>query len=135
MKKVLLRAISVMVIIYPFTSIAQDFWQQTSGPDGGMVTGFSINSNRQLFAGTWGQGVFRSMDDGVSWTHIISGLTNKHIRTFAINTNGHIFAGTQGGVFRSMDNGDSWTQAHAGITVNVVYSLAINSSGHLFAGT
>ncbi len=56
------------------------------------------------------------------------------VNSLAINSTGHIFAGTSdSGVYRSTDNGDNWTPT--GLTNGVVWSLAINSSGHIFAGT
>ncbi|MCI0692225.1 T9SS type A sorting domain-containing protein, partial [candidate division KSB1 bacterium] len=57
------------------------------------------------------------------------------VRSIAINSSGHIFAGTNGGVFRSTDNGGSWAPVNVGLTNLQVRSLAINSSRHIFAGT
>ena len=58
------------------------------------------------------------------------------IHSLAINSDGHIFAGTNAnGVFRSTDNGDNWVPANIGLMNDAVLSLAINnSSGHIFAG-
>ena len=55
------------------------------------------------------------------------------VYSLAINSSGHIFAGTNPGVYRSTDNGGNWT--YTGLTNTGVWSLAINSSGHIFAGT
>lgn len=58
------------------------------------------------------------------------------VGTLAINTSGHIFAGTiGGGVFRSTNNGNSWVSVNTGLTSTDVRSLVINSSGAVFAGT
>jgi len=63
-------------------------------------------------------------------------LTNYNIWSLAINSSGHIFAGTGVGVFRATDNGDSWMPADTGLPNTRVRALAINnSSGHFFAGT
>ena len=52
------------------------------------------------------------------------------------NSNGHFFAGTDGGgIFRSTDSGSNWTPINTGLTNTQVLSLAINSSGDIFAGT
>ncbi|MDZ7292991.1 MAG: T9SS type A sorting domain-containing protein [candidate division KSB1 bacterium] len=70
------------------------------------------------------------------WEPSSGPLASSDIRAFAINSNGHVFAGTNGGgVFRSMNNGDNWTPFNAGLANLEIISLAINSSGHIFAGT
>jgi hypothetical protein len=44
-----------------------------------------------------------SMNNGTTWTPVNSGLTNLAVRSLAINSDGYIFAGTEGsGVFRSV---------------------------------
>jgi len=67
-----------------------------------------------------------------------NGPDGGSILAFAINSNGHIFAGTDGaGMFRSTNNGESWDEINFGLTSTKihVYSLVINSNGHIFAGT
>ena len=99
------------------------------------VFALAINSSGHIFAGTSGGGVFRSTNNGDSWTAVNTGLTNTAVFALAINASGHIFAGTNGGVFRSTNNADSWTAINTGLTNTGVAALAINSSGHIFAGT
>ena len=66
------------------------------------------------------------------WTQT-NGPYGANVYSLAVNSNGHIFAGSfLGGVFRSTDNGGNWT--HVGLTTTTVRALAINSSGHIFAG-
>jgi hypothetical protein len=63
-------------------------------------------------------------------------LTNLFVRSLAINSSGHIFAGTGGGgVFRSTDNGGSWAPVNVGLTNLDVRSLASDSSRYIFAAT
>lgn len=106
-------------------------------PDNTGLTDFDVstlvsNSNGDTFAGTT-SGVFRSTNNGDSWTHI---LTTSNVSALAINASGQIFAGTQGGgVFRSTDNGGTWTQINSGLTNLNVNLLAVNAGGRLFAGT
>jgi len=117
---------------------AQNFWQQTKGIDSGTgaVRAFAINSSGHIFAGTYGDGVFRSTDNGDSWRPVNTGLTSTIVLALAINSSGHIFAGTYGGgVFRSINNGDSWRPVNTGLTSTIVLALAINTSGDIFAGT
>lgn len=56
------------------------------------------------------------------------------IYSLAINSDGHIFAGTfGGGVYKSEDNGDSWVQV--GASNQVVHCLCITRTGKIYAGT
>jgi ligand-binding sensor domain-containing protein len=114
---------------------AQNFWQQTNGPYGGEIRALTINSRGDIFAGTFAGGVFRSNDNGGSWTAVNFGLTSRFVYALAINPSGHIFAGTDDGVFRSTDTGDSWVAVKTGLTNATVSALAINANGHVFAGT
>ena len=112
---------------------SHDFWQQTNGPYH-IIYSLAINSSGHIFAGTDGYGVFRSTDNGVSWTQ----TSNYEVHCLAINSSEHIFVGTTVGVFRSIDNGDNWTQINTGLKYNGlihIWSLAINSSGYIFAAT
>jgi photosystem II stability/assembly factor-like uncharacterized protein len=124
-------------------SVAQDCWQQVGKPGTGSIYSLAINKDGHIFAGTGGSGIFRSPDDGKSWTAVNNGLLLNLtvITALAINSSGHILAGitTSGymgsGVFRSLDNGDSWTLVTTGLPDLGVFSLAINVLGHVFAGT
>ncbi|HSL89358.1 MAG TPA: hypothetical protein VK870_08655, partial [Ignavibacteriaceae bacterium] len=136
---------SLIIVLCNIENISsQSFWQLT-GP---LSTTLGIkplvtNSDGHIFAGTGGgttgiegNGVYRSTDNGNSWTQ--SGLINLFIFDLAINSSGHIFAGTMNqGVWRSTNNGDSWTQINDGFNSldNTVNSLAINSFGHIYAGS
>ena len=75
------------------------FWQQT-GLTNTIVFALAINSSGDIFAGTRGDGVFRSTNNGDSWSAINTGVTNTVVFALAINSSGDIFAGTGGGVFR-----------------------------------
>ena len=52
--------------------------------------------NGDLFAGTFGHGVLRSTDNGITWTEFNIGLANLNVQTLAISGT-NIFAGTFGG--------------------------------------
>jgi len=91
------------------------------------------SSGSNLFAGTWGSGVFRSTDDGTSWTPVNTGLTNLNVHALVVS-GGNIFAGTLGGgVYRSTNNGASWTATNTGLSYEKIYSLAVMGQ-NLFAG-
>src|SRR5215467_11524737 len=62
-----------------------------------------------VYAGSFGLGLFRSEDRGISWTKSGQGVTDPFILTLTTGKDGVIYAGTfRGGVFRSRDQGKSW---------------------------
>jgi hypothetical protein len=72
------------------------------------------------FAGTNGQGVYRSTDGGQTW--ISSGLANLTVTSLAIDqvTPTTMYAGTAGqGVFKSTDGGVTWKQnSYTGLSLS-----------------
>jgi hypothetical protein len=129
-----------LILLSVLTAYSQDFWERTNSP-GSATERLAINASGHLFAGVSGMGMFRSENDGDSWTEVNQDLTIPNITGIAIDMNtGHIFVsgfdltGTENGVFRSTNNGESWA-AVAALTNARVWSLAINGSGHIFAGT
>ena len=64
-------------------------------------------SGTNLFAGTYGDGVFLSTNNGASWTAVNNGLTDLYVWALAVSGT-NLFAGTYGsGVFLSTNNGTS----------------------------
>lgn len=118
-------------------AVAQDFWQRTNGPNAADIRALAINARGDIFAASYGGGIFRSTDNGASWTAVNNGLTNMDVQALAINSiSGHIFAGTGGGgIFGSIDNGASWTAKNSGLLNLNIRALAINSLEYIFAGT
>ncbi len=118
------------------------------GPDGGDIRGIVISSNygtdQTLFVGTYGGGVFKSTDGGLTWTAVNTGLSNLNVFSLAISPNYSsdqtLFVGTLGGgVFKSTDRGITWTAVNTGLGNLVVNSIGISpnyvSDQTLFAGT
>ena len=70
-----------------------------------------------LFAGTNGNGVYRSSDNGDTWKQINTGLTDNFVDALAFHDQ-VIFAGSSGagGVDASMNNGDQWVLSSTGLT-------------------
>lgn len=112
-----------------------DFWQRTNAAFGFGISTLAINANGHFFAGTYGGGIFRSVDKGNNWTPINTGLTFPHIICLAINAAGDLFAGAVDGIFRSTNNGDSWIPIKAGLDNLSVNTIVIDSSGYILVGT
>ena len=98
--------------------------------DKSMVSSFAVLGTN-LFAGTGGgsPGVYRSTDNGVSWTVVDSIV---HASCFAVSGS-ILFAASGPRVFVSADTGRSWIEADSGLT-NGVRSLVVSKT-YLFAGT
>jgi len=113
-------------------------WEQTSGPGGGTVKSFAV-SGTNIFAGTgWGGGVFKSTNNGTSWTAVNNGLPlSPFVLSLAVSGT-NIFAGTPyypiGGVYKSTNNGTNWTDVNDGLPNLDIRSLAVSGT-NIFAGT
>ena len=86
-----------------------------------------------IFITAGASGLYRSTDNGDSWTqvlnqNIVSGYFSPPL---VYNSNGHLFIGASNGVYRSTDNGATWQQTSlSNVGVN---NLGINDSGYVFA--
>ena len=113
-------------------------------------TGFIPNvwslatSGINLFAGTDGHGVFRSINNGASWDSVNVGMTNTTVFALTVSPQKrggtYLFAGTFAhGIFLSADSGMSWTTIDSGLTNSSVncFAVAANEIGdtNIFAGT
>jgi len=125
---------SILVLFFlslMHAGVAHAQWVQTNGPYGGMIISFAV-SGTNLFAGTWGGGVFLSTNNGTNWTSVNDGLTNTNVSAIAVSGT-NLFAGTGGGVFLSTNNGTSWTEVNNGLTSTSIQALAVSGT-NLFAG-
>ena len=95
-----------------------------------------------LIAGTL-HGMFRSANNGLSWTPITNGINNNK-EVYSLASNGmNIFAGTisntssyivSNGIYKSTDNGLTWVTTNTGLTNLNVYDILTNGS-NIFAAT
>ena len=123
-----------LVVLFTHMSSAQ--WVQTNGPWGGDVLALAV-SGSNIFAALVPGGVYRSTNNGTSWTAVDSGLpANIYVTSLAVSSS-NIFAGTLGGgVFLSTNSGTSWTAVDSGLPAYTnVYSLAVTGDSNIFAGT
>ena len=132
-------SITALIILTISSNIySQDIWERTISLDNLIIYSLAINSNGDIFAGTDANGLFRSTDNGNSWTNL--GFTNTWIQRngIAISPSQEILIATDnknatGGVYRSSNNGNNWDTL--GLTDNAEIAIALNSSGHIFVGT
>jgi hypothetical protein len=93
MEKKIFLFVNLFILCFSFVTnycIAQ--WMQSNGPYGGNITSFAINGSN-IIAGTNGNGVFLSTNNGTSWNPVNNGLISKDIQSLAVSGN-NVFAGT-----------------------------------------
>ena len=73
----------------------------TTGFSGGRAQTVCIDNSSTdanlMYVGTYYNGVFRGMDNGMTWESYNDGLEELNINTLEVNPNNYIFAGTNGG--------------------------------------
>ncbi|NLS76528.1 MAG: DUF11 domain-containing protein [Chloroflexi bacterium] len=112
-------------------------WAKLSLPAAQFYALASDPNDRQcLLAGSWENGVYRSMDGGGAWQALNDGLANRQVRALVIDAEGTAYAGTYGGgVYRLSEGGATWTALNGGLGSPYIYSLAVDVVGNVYAGT
>lgn len=104
------------------------------GPSGGTVVPvlFDPNNPQVVYAGSFGSGVYKSLDGGYSWQPSSQGLANLYINSLAIDPqqSSTLLAGTyKNQVYKTEDGGMTWFWSGTGMQDGaIVYSIAIDQS-------
>jgi ligand-binding sensor domain-containing protein len=99
--------------------------------------GTNVSSNaiasigNYVFAGTTGDGVYVSINDGGNWT--AAGPKGVFIFQFA-RSGQSLYVASYSGVFVTSDNATTWSSLNAGLPTNYINAIAINGST-IFVGT
>lgn len=128
-------SLSFVLILFSQTAYPQDFWEQTNGPYQVEITSLAVNSLDYVFSGVFGLGIFRTTNNGITWTDASQGLGDFYILSMGANLNGHIFAATSYGLYRSTNNGDNWVEIVQGGEQPTVVTILIKDNGYIFVGT
>lgn len=105
---------------------------RTALPD--YLIGTLYVNGSEIFAGSYGSGVFHSSDTGRTWSRLDSGLANNSIAALAV-VGRSWYAGTYtDGVFVSSDTGAAWSPTAGSPQWNSV-SAIITDEGELIVGT
>lgn len=111
-------------------------WVQTNGPYGGSLRTLVVDSPFVYTGGDYA-GVYKSSDNGLTWTRINSGLTSLRVMSL-VKVSGNLIAGTDvGGFFLSTDDGVSWSSVNNGFSQpnNTVALSLVAVSDTIFAAT
>lgn len=93
-------------------------WQSNvSGFKGTYPKWLLTYANTDVYAGTWWNGVFRSTDNGQSWTNISKGTVTEGTLVYSIAVSDNlIFIGAENkGAFETVNNGAKWGNINTGI--------------------
>lgn len=106
----------------------------------GPLTGPDPVTDRTLYAGIYGKGVYKSQDAGFSWTAKNLGLADPDVLSLVIDPtdNRIIYAGTEGGgVFKTSDAAETWAPSNTGLPASVIHAITIdpNTPANLYVGT
>jgi photosystem II stability/assembly factor-like uncharacterized protein len=95
-----------------------------NGPSGDVTA--IVEWNGALYAGTYGSGIFRSADDGLTWQPVPSSnlITSLHA------TPGALYAGTTSGLQRTI-NGTTWTSLTNGLSGTLQIEAIVSRPGLL----
>ncbi len=109
----------------------------TGGPFGlDIIESIAVGPTGTLFVGTYGGGLFKSVDEGQHWEPSNIGLKEKFISSIMTLDAGKVFAGTvRAGLFQSQDDGFLWTSSNLGLEDVEVHTLLLRDSGEILAGT
>ena len=116
-----------------FTESSGSVTFSSFGPDGGTIVSIEIDpaNPKVIYAGTWGNGVYRSPDRGLTWIHKSNGMVSGFLFDIAVDpaNSSHILASTyKEGAMISFDSGDLWTQTSGFPEETVVYAFAYDPS-------
>jgi len=109
-----------------------------TGLTDGRIRSITKNSTGELFAGGF-NGVHRSSDNGISWTHLPNGMSSEIVYDMLFFQNGpneNVIAVTwEGSIYKSTNNGDMWQLSANGVPQRRILKILINQSNNLFIGT
>ncbi|KAF0140012.1 MAG: hypothetical protein FD122_2773 [Stygiobacter sp.] len=117
---------------------AQSVWQETNITKE-YIWSFATAPNGYIYAAGNSSGVYRSIDNGLTWTPSSAGFTElilKYVTAVTVNKNNIVFAGTFGGtVYKSIDYGLTWTLVNPSYNLGAINCIITLSNGDLLAGS
>ncbi len=113
----------------------EDTWYAGTGEQEG-------NSADGAGASYFGNGIYKSTDNGQTWTLLSSTTGNPYtfdtdfdyVHSIAVSpTTGTVFAATLNAIMRSTDGGSTWSRVRGDAQQTGRSEVAVNSAGHVYA--
>jgi hypothetical protein len=124
-----------IVYLFFFSAQLHAQWSQTTAPTNQKVL-CMVSTGSNVFAGFAGSGVYRSSDNGNSWTDLSEELPSDITINTLLASGSNLFAGTYGyGVYVTGNNGSTWDSVINGLPSAVSITTIVASGSYLFAGT
>ena len=103
--------------------------------DAPSIQTLAVTPDGVVYAGSFGMGLFRSLDRGHSWEALNRGLTDPFLLCLTVLPGHHVYAGTmRGGVYRLSLKGEVWESISQGLKDTEVKSFLVHD-GQVYAGT
>jgi photosystem II stability/assembly factor-like uncharacterized protein len=114
------------------------------GLAGKVVLSLAFDSERNLYAGTLTDGLFKTTDLGQNWVQYQNGIYRKWVYRLKINKQDDVFVGSEGGgagwlayggggVFRSTNGGNSFE--HIGLPASLVRNIEFSGDSLIIVAT
>src|SRR6266496_3560402 len=90
-----------------------------------LILGFAVDPAHPatLYAGTYGNGLYRSTDSGSNWSSVNTGMRTAYVTALAFEPLTLLAATLGGGAYQSADGGGTWAPSNAGLDVGIANSL------------
>jgi ligand-binding sensor domain-containing protein len=126
-----LYAGSNSLILYTSSDSGNNWISHSAGGTGTSISSIAAYGTNVLL-GEAGDGVFKSVNHGVSWSEV--GLCCASVLSLCSEQNGYVFAGTNTTVYRSSGTFTNWTQVNSGLS-SIPVRVLVTSGNTIFAGT
>jgi photosystem II stability/assembly factor-like uncharacterized protein len=136
--KILKLILVMFVLVYLQTDRVISQWVQ-AGLTTNRVMSLAVGPNGYVYAGTYSNGLYRSIDSGKVWTQVLGPSAVYEVLSLAFDSSGGLLAGTYyAGLYRSTTNGNSWTLLSSAtgpnnLPVDDIYAIAVGPTGSIFA--
>jgi len=124
----------VLIIALSSNYNPQSHWDQTNGPQGGLMRSVVKGTEDNIISGTQEGRIFYSEDNGKSWARAETVFTGLVI-DFVYCEDGNILAAiiSSNGVRRSTDGGKTWPIIH--LNTEEIHTIEKDPLGNIYAGT